>query len=201
LIVRLGILDSAQRLRARIFLSIMRIVAGTEDAVVRTSLYKPELFGRSFLGFTSAAMRGPSAWSAGERELFAAFVSQLNACPYCLCVHTATTALTFDSGVTADRLRHWRDTGFSGRIAAMLAFLEKLNQSPGEVRQSDIAPLRAAGLSDAAIVDALNVSFVFNTVNRLANAFGFDWEGEGNARKGAVFVNRAGYRIPGFLLR
>jgi AhpD family alkylhydroperoxidase len=27
-------------------------------------------------------MRGPSEWSAGERELFAAFTSQLNQCPF-----------------------------------------------------------------------------------------------------------------------
>jgi len=27
-------------------------------------------------------MRGPSDWSAGERELFAAFVSSLNQCPF-----------------------------------------------------------------------------------------------------------------------
>ena len=83
----------------------------------------------------------------------------------------------------------------------MLAFLEKLNLSPGEVRSSDVASLRAAGISDAAITDALNVCFVFNTVNRLANAFGYDWEGEANARKGAVFLNRAAYRVPGLLLR
>ena len=28
------------------------------------------------------AMRGPSDWSAGERELFAAFTSLLNQCPF-----------------------------------------------------------------------------------------------------------------------
>jgi len=27
-------------------------------------------------------MRGPSDWSVGERELFAAFVSSLNQCPF-----------------------------------------------------------------------------------------------------------------------
>ena len=29
-----------------------------------------------------AALRGPSDWSEGERELFAAFVSALNQCPF-----------------------------------------------------------------------------------------------------------------------
>ncbi len=29
-----------------------------------------------------AAVRGPSDWSIGERELFAAFVSSINQCTY-----------------------------------------------------------------------------------------------------------------------
>jgi hypothetical protein len=55
-------------------------------------------------------------------------------------------------------------------------------------------------LSEAAIVDGLNVCFLFNTVNRLANALGYDWGNEANARRGAIFLNRSGYRIPQFLL-
>lgn len=50
--------------------------------IIRTLLYRPELFGKSFSNATHAALRGPSDWSAGERELFAAFVSSLNHCPF-----------------------------------------------------------------------------------------------------------------------
>jgi hypothetical protein len=32
--------------------------------------------------FTHRVMRGPSEWSPGERELFAAFVSRVNQCPF-----------------------------------------------------------------------------------------------------------------------
>jgi hypothetical protein len=31
---------------------------------------------------TQQVMRGPSPWSLGERELFAAFVSRVNRCPF-----------------------------------------------------------------------------------------------------------------------
>ena len=37
-------------------------------------------FGALLLAYM--AMRGPSEWSAGERELFAAFTSLLNQCPF-----------------------------------------------------------------------------------------------------------------------
>jgi hypothetical protein len=50
--------------------------------VLKTINYRPELFGRPFSEALDVAMRGPSDWSAAERELFAAFVSSLNQCPF-----------------------------------------------------------------------------------------------------------------------
>jgi hypothetical protein len=50
--------------------------------VLKTINYRPELFGRPFSAALDVAMRGPSDWSAAERELFAAFVSSLNQCPF-----------------------------------------------------------------------------------------------------------------------
>jgi hypothetical protein len=50
--------------------------------VLKTLHYRPELFGRPFSDALELALRGPSDWSAGERELFAAFVSSLNQCPF-----------------------------------------------------------------------------------------------------------------------
>ena len=48
--------------------------------VIKTLLYRPELFGGPFSEALHEAMRGPSDWSAGERELFAGFTSSLNQC-------------------------------------------------------------------------------------------------------------------------
>jgi hypothetical protein len=50
--------------------------------VVKTLHYRPELFGEPFSEALDVVMRGPSDWSAGERELFAAFTSLLNQCPF-----------------------------------------------------------------------------------------------------------------------
>ena len=48
--------------------------------VVKTLLYRPDVFGGWFSDELHEAMRGPSEWSPGERELFAGFASHLNRC-------------------------------------------------------------------------------------------------------------------------
>jgi hypothetical protein len=50
--------------------------------VLKALYYRPEIFGRPFSDALDMAMRGDSDWTAGERELFAAFVSSLNQCPF-----------------------------------------------------------------------------------------------------------------------
>ena len=64
-------------------LQMIRERSGAEPlGVVKTLLYRSELFGRPFSEALDAVMRGPSDWSDGERELFAAFTSILNQCPF-----------------------------------------------------------------------------------------------------------------------
>jgi hypothetical protein len=50
--------------------------------VLKTLHYRPDVFGQPYSDALDLAMRGPSEWTAGERELFAAFVSSLNQCPF-----------------------------------------------------------------------------------------------------------------------
>ncbi len=44
--------------------------------------YRPELFGRPISAYLQGVMKKGSARSEAERELFAAFVSKLNQCPF-----------------------------------------------------------------------------------------------------------------------
>jgi hypothetical protein len=48
--------------------------------VIKTLMYRPEVFGAPFSDRLHEVMRGPSDWSPGERELFAGFASHLNQC-------------------------------------------------------------------------------------------------------------------------
>jgi hypothetical protein len=73
--MRLAVVDEgAEALRERL---------GREPIdVLKTLHYRPEVFGQPYSDALDLAMRGPSEWTAGERELFAAFVSSLNQCPF-----------------------------------------------------------------------------------------------------------------------
>jgi hypothetical protein len=44
--------------------------------------HRPEIFGWPFSEALQEVMRGPSDWTVGERELFAAFVSARNRCVF-----------------------------------------------------------------------------------------------------------------------
>jgi len=50
--------------------------------VVRTINYRSGFWGGPWSSALQDAMRGSSGWSIGERELFAAYTSYLNQCPF-----------------------------------------------------------------------------------------------------------------------
>jgi hypothetical protein len=50
--------------------------------VLRTMLYRPELFGEAYSDGLEEILHGSSDWSVGERELFATFVSSKNRCQF-----------------------------------------------------------------------------------------------------------------------
>ncbi len=56
----------------------------------------------------------------------------------------------------------------------MLEFLEKLTLKPDELGPEDAAAVRAAGVSDEAMVDAIHVAALFNMIVRLTDSLGWD---------------------------
>ena len=56
----------------------------------------------------------------------------------------------------------------------MLGFIEKLTLRPEELTREDADDVRAAGVSDQAIVDAIHVAALFNMITRMADSLGWD---------------------------
>ena len=61
---------------------LMARVIGQVPGPVRVTAYRKRFFGAQYMECTAEALRADSEWTAHERELFAAFVSRVNQCPY-----------------------------------------------------------------------------------------------------------------------
>ena len=156
--------------------------------------YRPDFYGAPMKEITQEAMRGPSAWSVGDRELMAAFVSQTNECAFCIGAHTATAARAYhDEAKVSAVLSDLETAPIDEPLRATLRMLGKLTREQA-VTADDMRAVLAAGVSHEQIEDALAVSFAFNTTDRLADAFGFFVPGPKAFEAGAKFLLRRGYR-------
>ena len=81
--MRLRAVARGDQITTKLLYGVIRLVSGFRAPdVVRTLRYRRSRFGRWHSAHTQAVMRGPSEWTIGERELFAAFVSRLNRCEF-----------------------------------------------------------------------------------------------------------------------
>lgn len=64
------------------------------------------------------------------------------------------------------------DAPVPDRTRALVAYALKLTREPARMAETDLAPLRAAGLSDRGIHDTAAIIAYFNFVNRLAEGLG-----------------------------
>ncbi len=72
------------------------------------------------------------------------------------------------------------------KLRTTLGLLEKLTLAPGNVEQDDIASMRAAGVSDQAIEDAIYVCAYFNIIDMIADSLDFE------VLSAETFAQRAG---------
>lgn len=81
--MRLEILNSGHALKTKAMFAVMRLVSRQKvPDVVKTLTYRPDFFGNPLNECFQEAMRGPSVWSVGDRELMAAYVSKVNECEF-----------------------------------------------------------------------------------------------------------------------
>lgn len=90
-------------------------------------------------------------------------------------------------------LEDWRAAPIDDRLRVMLGFLEKLTLEPAAVTPADVAPLRAAGLTDEAIEDAIHVCALFNIIDRIADTLDFDVPGPDAVADSATTMLQRGY--------
>lgn len=102
------------------------------------------------------------------RESIALAVSQANGCDYCLAAH-AYVAGTFARMSAAEIALNRAGRSEEPRRAAAAAFAQRVIETRGQVTDEDLAEVRAAGYSDANIVEIVAATAQFLMTNFLNN--------------------------------
>jgi uncharacterized peroxidase-related enzyme len=193
--MRLDVLNHGYRPGTKLLFALIRMFSRqpVPDAA-KLVFYRPDFYGNAAKEFTHEAMRGPSAWSVGDRELMAAYVSKVNGTAFCIGAHTATAGQAYqDRPRVAAVLADLESAPIPEPLRVTLWMLGKLTRE-GKVGVEDMREALAAGVSPQQVQDALAVCAAFNTTDRLADAFGFELLSPESFEAGAKYLLKRGYR-------
>jgi uncharacterized peroxidase-related enzyme len=193
--MRLDVLNRGYGPGTKLLFALIRLFSRhpVPDAA-KLVFYRPDFYGSRAKEFTHEAMRGPSAWSVGDRELMAAYVSKVNECAFCIGAHTATAGQAYQDGPkVAAVLADLESAAVEEPLRATLRMLGKLT-AEGKVGAGDMRQVLSAGVSRQQVEDALAVCAAFNTTDRLADAFGFEVLSPEGFEAGAKYLLKRGYR-------
>jgi uncharacterized peroxidase-related enzyme len=148
---------------ARTLLDAVQSQLGVTPNVFRVLANSPKAL-EGFLGLYGAA--AGFALDKATQERVALVVAEGNACQYCVSAHTA---IGRGVGLTNDEmLLNRRGSSSDARAAATVALAKALNESVGDVTTEELDAARAAGLSDAYIVEVVAV-VVLNIFTNIIN--------------------------------
>lgn len=155
---RLQVVDpSTASGRAKSLLDAVKAKLGLVPNMTKVMATSPAVL-EAYLGFNDALAGG--LLDPKLREQLALVTAQQNHCDYCLSAHTA---IGKQVGLKREQIVASREgNGGSEKVTAALTFAKRVLDSKGQVSESDLAAVRAAGFSDGEIGEiiahvALNV--------------------------------------------
>jgi uncharacterized peroxidase-related enzyme len=192
--MRLSEIDRGDSLANRLLIGFISMASGMRlpDAA-RVAFYHKDFFGVPMGAWTQAAMRGPGAWSIGDRELMAAMVAKWNSCPFCVAAHGAVAATKIQRSRVDAALADFRTAPISAELRAMLAFLEILTRRPTELTAEHARAVLRTGVSPEALTDAVAIGALFNIVTRYAAALDFAMPTPDEFNRAAKMLLKRGY--------
>jgi AhpD family alkylhydroperoxidase len=117
--------------------------------VIKVAAYRHRYFGTPFHVLVQDLMRGPSSWTVGERELFAAFTSSRNQCQFCTTAHQAFAASCAGDDVVAVQAAGVDDLALEEavRISALFHVINRIMDAAGAGPSKDHLWTSPAGSS------------------------------------------------------
>jgi len=136
--------------------------------------------------FIEGVLRSEGELSIGEREMIAAYVSGLNACTFCYGSHRVYSEIFGQPrGLVDALLKDIETADISDRLRPILRYVKKLNSLPSRLVQADADAVLAAGWTEKALFEAVQVCAAFNLMNRLVEGSGvsFDYDKNDTVRR------------------
>jgi uncharacterized peroxidase-related enzyme len=127
-----------------------------------------------YQGYLDRLMRSPDGELPPlERELIALVTSVENRCEVCILSHAAALKKHgMDRDLVDTMALAWRRADLPPRYRALAEFASKLTLHPADVDATLMGGLRAAGLREAEILEAIQIVAIYNSNNRINNALG-----------------------------
>lgn len=91
-------------------------------------------------------------------------------------------------------LADYRTAAIAEPLRATLGFLEKMTLMPDALSKEDADAVRATGVDEEQLLDAVHVCAAFNMIDRIADAVEFEVISAEGFRKGGEALLRRGYR-------
>ena len=192
--MRLPEIDRGDSLGNRLLIGFVSVLLRMRlpDAA-RVAFYHRDFISGPLGTWTQAAMRGPSSWSVGERELMAAMVARWNSCPFCIGAHGAVAAREMQRLLVDAALADFRTARISDGLKATLEFLEIMTLRPTELRAEHAKAVLEAGVHAEALTDAIAIGAIFNIVTRYADALNFVLPTTDEFERSARMLLKRGY--------
>ena len=160
-------IKAASGATAEIYAQIRKAIGNVPNTFAAIGAYRPEAL-KAILSADSVLASG--ALSRRDQETIKLVLSGVAGCDYCVAAHSLLGKL---AGLNPDELKNIRDgkpTGDAKRDA-LIRFVRLLAETSGTVSAEAFAAIKAAGYSDAQLVD-ISLAFattaftnVFNRIN------------------------------------
>jgi uncharacterized peroxidase-related enzyme len=137
---------------------------GVVPNLFRTIAHSPAAL-EGYLSLNGALAKG--SLDAATRERIALAVAEFNGCGYCLAAHTyigKNVAKLSDSEIESNR----RGRSSDAKADAAVVFAAKVISARGHVSEADLSAVRAAGLTEADIIEII-AHVALNTLTNYVN--------------------------------
>ena len=156
-------IESAPEASQALLLAVQRQL-GTVPNLFRIVGNSPQAL-EGYLGLNGALTKG--ALSAPTRERIALAVAQINGCDYCLAAHSYLGKNL--AKLSEEEIRLNREgTSLDTKAAAAVEFAALVTERRGKVTSADINAIRAAGYTDAEVVEIV-AHVALNTLTNYMN--------------------------------